>query len=223
MSIRAVAFDLDGTLYPSWQMALSSIHLFVFHPRLLSAFARARKEIRRERPIEDFRQTQARLAASHMKVESTKAYDLIDRKMYKTWKNSFRFIRPFRGCRAAVAELKDRGYKLAVLSDFPVENKLEYLGMNSYWDLVCTSETTGYLKPNPEPFIRLAEDLRLAPEEVLYVGNSYHYDIIGARRTGMMTAHLTRNPPGDSVADVSFYRFKQLLEFIDRHCTPCLP
>lgn len=218
MSIRAVAFDLDGTLYPSWQMALSSIHLMAFHPRLLFAFSRARKEIRRVRPIDDFRITQARLVAAHMKIEPPEAYDLIDRKMYRAWKTSFRCIRPFAGCREVIEELKRRGLKLAVLSDFPVEHKLEFLGLAGYWDKVCTSETVKYLKPNPEPFLQLAKDLGIPPEEILYVGNSYHYDIVGARRTGMSTAHFTRKVHHDTVADFSFHRYALFLEYIDSWC-----
>ncbi len=214
-NIRAVAFDLDGTLYPSWQMSLSSIHLVLFHPRLLSAFSRARKEIRRIRPIKDFRKTQAHLVAGYMKIGDKEAYDLIDRKMYNAWKKSFRCIRPFPHCAETVRELKNRGLKLAVLSDFPVEYKLKYLGIDSVWDVVCDSEYAGYLKPNPEPFLWLSERLGLSTAEILYVGNSYHYDIVGARRTGMMTAHMTRKVPLDSVADFSFSRFDKLLDFLE--------
>ena len=215
MEIRAVAFDLDGTLYPSCQMAFSSIHLLLFHPRLLVAFSRARKEIRRIRPIEDFRKTQASLVADHMKIGVTEAYDLIDRKMYRAWKTSFRYIRPFPGCRETIGELKRRGFTLAGLSDFPVENKRAYLGMETGWDVVSTSESSGYLKPNPEPFLKLSDTLGVSPGNVLYVGNSYQYDIIGAKRAGMKTAHLTRNAARDSEADFSFSRFDQLLEFLN--------
>ena len=102
-----------------------------------------------------------------------------------------------------------------MLSDFPVERKLRYLGLDGYWDCALTSEETGYLKPNPEPFLAVAGRLGLPPEQIVFVGDKYLYDVLGAHRVGMRTAHLTRVPENHGVADFSFRgysRFPALVE-----------
>lgn len=47
MGIKAVGFDLDGTLYPAWRMYAVSIDIGMRHPRFLGAFGEARKVLRR--------------------------------------------------------------------------------------------------------------------------------------------------------------------------------
>jgi len=44
--LRAVAFDVDGTLYPESAIALRCIDLFFGQPRIFMAFSAVRKEVR---------------------------------------------------------------------------------------------------------------------------------------------------------------------------------
>ncbi len=46
MGIKAVGFDLDGTLYPAWQMYAVSADLGIRHPIFLHAFGRVRRALR---------------------------------------------------------------------------------------------------------------------------------------------------------------------------------
>ncbi|MFW5643352.1 MAG: HAD family hydrolase, partial [Alkalispirochaeta sp.] len=77
------------------------------------------------------------------------------------------------------------------------------------------AEETGYLKPNPEPFLRLIEELGVPAGEILYVGNSYRYDIEGARAVGMVTAHITRKGSPGAPADLVFSRFSELRRWLE--------
>ena len=43
---------------------------------------------------------------------------------------------------------------------------------------------------------------------------SQKYDIIGAKRAGMQTAHLAEKPVPDSVADITFSDFDDLRSYI---------
>lgn len=226
MKIKGIGFDIDGTLYSNVFMYICTIPSFVKHPRLVWHYSRARVKIREVRPVHNFRGLQADLVAESMGIEHAKARVLIEKKLYEDWENKFRIIRPLAGLKTGVKQLKEEGYKLGVLSDFPVQNKLRFLGLDGCWDCSFTSECTGYLKPHPEPFLELAERLKLKPEEILYVGNSYSKDVEGAAAVGMKTAHYAAHysahnaaysgakPVKNSIADFTFSRYKQLFDYI---------
>jgi putative hydrolase of the HAD superfamily len=108
---------------------------------------------------------------------------------------------------------------MGLMSDFPPELKLEYLGLTGYWDAVVCSECTGALKPHERPFMELASVLGLSPEQILYVGNSLRYDVAGASSAGMKTAWIKSPiaPRGGKkypAPDFIFTDYRQLHDFM---------
>ena len=194
MDIDAVAFDIDGTLYPNSRMYLNSVLFSLTRLRFLYYFRQVRMRIRSVRPLSNFREAQAQILADLMHVPYEHARNRIERAIYSRWQRIFRHIRPYPYLSDFLLRLQSHGYAIGVMSDFPVGDKLAHLNLPQVWDCVISSEETGYLKPNPEPFLYLASSLGTVPERVLYVGNSYEYDIIGAFNVGMKTAHLAREP-----------------------------
>lgn len=190
MTLKAIAFDIDGTLYPNRSMYLRSIPFALRNIRLMKVFSRVRKELRTIRPIQDFYETQARYVADAIGQPFEATRDRIDRLIYGEWEQVLRSVSIYAGVRDFVVRLERRNVKTGVMSDFPVQNKLQILGLSGLWNAEVAAETTGYLKPAAEPFIVLSGQLGVAPKETLYVGNSYHYDVLGASRAGMYTAHL---------------------------------
>jgi len=214
MKIKAVGFDIDGTLYPNLSMYIRTSSSFLYHPRLVYHFGKVRKEVRKTEYFGDFRDNQARLLAYSMKISNEKAADLIEHQLYQKWVYSFKGVRPFKTVRPALLSLKREGLKLGALSDFPVEKKLDFLGLSDLMDVAFSSEETGHLKPHSAPFTNMVSKLGVKPEEILYVGNSYKYDILGAKKVGLRTAHLIKKPCRDSQADFSFYSFLDLRDWI---------
>ena len=210
MDIDAVAFDIDGTLYPNSRMYLNSVLFSLPRLRFLYNFSKARSSIRSIRPLENFRETQAQLLADLMHISYARAYRRIERAIYCRWQRVFRHIRPFPYLSDFLLRLKSHGYAIGVMSDFPVGDKLAHLNLPHVWDCVISSEDTGYLKPNPEPFLTLASCLQTDPERVLYIGNSYKYDVLGAINVGMKAAHLAREPAESSAADIVFDDYRTL-------------
>jgi putative hydrolase of the HAD superfamily len=217
MSIKAVAFDVDGTLYPNYAMYIRSVPFGALHPRLLFAFRKIRIQVRARRPIQDLRRLQAQLLSKALGISVDDADHRIRSYLIPRWEEHLRHVRLYPGVRECIATLRALGLKVAVSSDFPVERKLRLLGVSGLFDCELWTETSGYLKPNPEPFVELAECLSLPPEEILYVGNSYAYDIVGAKRVGMPAAHLSRRPAPGSVADLTFSRYADLLAWVREH------
>jgi putative hydrolase of the HAD superfamily len=181
MTIRAVAFDIDGTLYPNIMMYLRSVLFSLGTLRFLYHYGQVRKKIRTVRPIDDFRATQARMLAEALGIPEERAARMIHDRIYTRWQRIFRGMRPFPHLAEFLGKLREWNVKIGVLSDFPVGDKLEYLGLGIDWDCVISAEDTGYLKPNPEPFTRLAECFGVEPAEILFIGNNYEYMFLERR------------------------------------------
>jgi 2-haloalkanoic acid dehalogenase type II len=71
-----------------------------------------------------------------------------------------------------------------------LDSALAHLGWRA--PLAVTSEGCRSYKPNPEPFEAALEMLRLAPGEVLHVGDSLTSDVGGAQRLGIDVAWMNR-------------------------------
>ncbi|HOV38426.1 MAG TPA: HAD family hydrolase [Spirochaetales bacterium] len=215
MKLQVVAFDVDGTLYPNGIMYLRSLPFGLIHFRELIAFAQVRKVIRNIKPMDNFFRRQAELFAYKLNLSIEEAEERIQTVFYTEWEAVVRSIKPYPYVRETLVQLKEAGYKLAVLSDFPIGNKLKYLGLDSFWDAEYSCEEIGYLKPNPEPFHQLAAHFSVQPHEILYVGNNYRYDIEGAKRVGFRTAYLHKFPVRCPAADFRFSDYRDFIKWTE--------
>jgi putative hydrolase of the HAD superfamily len=223
MRFDAVAFDLDGTLYPAASLYLSAFPSMLARARRLEAFNLARRRLRAlgaasasRGPAdgEAFRRLEAEIVAKRLRIEAADARAMIERDFYRGVEELFSRVRPFRGLEAALDALKAAGLRLALLSDLPPLRKLELLGLGGRFEVSLCSEDSGALKPAGRPFAMLASALSLPPGRILYVGNSPRIDAAGAKASGMSAAIVSRRRvPG---ADLSFYDWRRLVEFATR-------
>jgi len=218
--ISAVGFDLDGTLYPTYRLNVRLLPFLFRHGRLLTALGKARTIIRREQgqspasAQRDFYDYQAQITASLLHAQPEQIKEKIDNLIYRGWEHHFSKIKLFPHVRELLTKLRSAGLKLGLLSDFPPKVKLEKLGLADCWDAVLCSEDIGAIKPAIQPFVKLANTLGCPPEQILYVGNSRHYDVAGAMQAGMKTAWLARPFVGKSKADFTFHDYRQLCDFV---------
>jgi len=193
--IEGIAFDLDGTLYPNYRLNIQLIPFILKEWRLLLAFGNARKIIRTEQEksssiSSNFYEYQAEIIAKLLAVKHEPMKEKIETLIYKGWEPLFKNIKLYKNVVETLTTLRKSGYKLALLSDFPPEKKLEYLGISGIWDAMLCSERCGAIKPHLLPFVELASAMALPCEKILYVGNSHPYDVSGAKRAGMKTAWI---------------------------------
>lgn len=217
MKIKAVAFDIDGTLYPYYKMYFYSIPIFLKYPRFIYNFSIMRKNIRNLDKIDNFRKTQARLLAEKLNSSPGHVYKKLENIIYDEWEKIFKWIKPYSGVRKTLKLLKRNNLKLAALSDFPVEAKLKYLGLSGFWDCAFSSEEISYLKPHPISFRILSEKLNIEPDQILYVGDTYLYDIIGANNAGFKTAFLTNSFKKRKYANFQFGNYKKFNQKIFKY------
>jgi putative hydrolase of the HAD superfamily len=189
----ALAFDLDGTLYPNYRFYIRLAPFVLREQRLLRAFGKARNRLRAGEGKEgdgDFYGRQARLMAEILNEPLEELEEKVRRLIYKGWEPIFKKIKLYPHAVETLKALRAAGIKLGLLSDFPPEEKLKNLGISELWDTVLCSEILGALKPDPLPFAGLARSMGLPAEKILYVGNSFSYDVGGARKAGMGAAWI---------------------------------
>lgn len=203
MALKAIGFDLDGTLYPGWALYLRSIDLGLRNIRLLAAYGKARLELRQDsdpvQNLELFRQTQADMVAVLLGKGTGAEYaPLLEKIIYRQVENRFGSIKPYAGVAHCLQSLKAAGIRIGLLSDLPPWRKLEYLGLDRFFDVIHCSEDSGALKPHPASFLKLADSLGVEPREMVYVGNKLEYDVVGSSNVGMKAALRTRRFYGNA-------------------------
>jgi putative hydrolase of the HAD superfamily len=220
-AIDAVAFDLDGTLYPNYRLNLLLLPFILKEWRFLRALGMARNRIRalqeeRESPGgADFYDTQAALMAEILgSGDALRVREKMETLVYRGWEPLFRKIRPFPHVEETLRALKGAGFPLALLSDFPPKRKLANMGLGGFWELVLCTEEEGRLKPDPAPFALLSEKLKIPAGRILYVGNSAAYDVRGAKRAGMRAAFMGPRLFSPPEADFCFHDYRQLLKYV---------
>jgi len=95
----------------------------------------------------------------------------------------------------AVHRLK-RGYRLGLLSNFDDSETghqiMRDTGVRDLFDAIIISADFGLRKPSPGIFAAMAERLALDPQEILFVGDTVHDDVLGSKRAGMRSAWINR-------------------------------
>ena len=217
--IKAVAFDIDGTFYPDWRLYVRLIPYVIKNLRFYYNFSKVRRVLHRTAPLADFYEYQARLFAERTGYTVEDAKDIINRISYEGLKPYFQKIKPYPNVYDTIVALKTAGYKIALLSDFPPEQKGRVWGIRSLCDVCIGSEESGALKPSLYPFGILQQKLGVPAEQILYVGNSVKYDVRGANNAGMKSAYLLKgwrkwfNVPLKE-AYISFRNYRQLRNLV---------
>ena len=92
-----------------------------------------------------------------------------------------------------LTELKQRGYKLGVISNTVTSREehvriaLRRIDCEKYFDAVVTSVDLGCNKPDKKIFLTALKMLGVKPKEAVMVGDRIKTDIVGGNRIGMKT------------------------------------
>lgn len=217
--IKAVGFDIDGTLYRSIRLNIKMSFYVLFHLRLFLAYNKVRNELHGAPECSDFRKMQAQKVGQILKMDAQKAEELLDRVIYTGMESYFVNMKTCKDAIPLIKDLKAKGLKIGILSDFPPEQKRDIWGIKPICDAILGTEQAGALKPSSVPFTKMAEMLGVPAEEILYVGNSHRFDVIGAKNAGMKAAWLLYPVKGilgkkSKQADITFWHFNQLRKIL---------
>ena len=194
--IRAVIFDAGHTLL-EFDYALLVEQLRACGHDVARADAIAAEQIARKRLDEERAEAGVRTRTGegrYMKylLERLGITDEATRSSVAEWRRSFN--PPVGLCHQAdpealdaVRAVHDAGLVVGVISNSngSVRMALDKAGLGEHLDFVIDSTVVGVAKPDPRAFQLGLEAARVAPEDAVYVGDSYHVDVVGARAVGM--------------------------------------
>lgn len=97
-----------------------------------------------------------------------------------------------------LSDLRTRGVALAICSnwDWDLHEAVESAGLTGAVDVVVSSAWVGARKPHPRIYTHTLEQLGIAPEDALFVGDTWACDVDGPRAAGMHTMYLRRSHLG---------------------------
>jgi HAD superfamily hydrolase (TIGR01549 family) len=199
--VRAVLFDVDGTLYHQRRLrvcmaaelatlALRRGRSSAGVIRVLKTYRRVHEELRalggHDAPLAGL---QIARTAQREQVAETVVEAAVAEWMHRRPLKYLRWCRRH-GLVELLQRLQQRGMRLGVLSDYPSRDKLAALGVERFFTpVLCTTDREiNALKPHPGGFRRACELWQLSPEEVLYVGDRSEVDAAGALAAGVRCA-----------------------------------
>lgn len=120
-----------------------------------------------------------------------------------------------------LTQLKSEGYRLALLSnwDSSLRKLLKKYDIKNYFEAIVISGEVGFAKPDPRIFEKALHDLKVLKKDVVYVGDSLHDDIYGAKGAGIQPiwANYYAQPlPGDLSDVITISSIDELLNKVDR-------
>lgn len=210
--IKAVLFDLDGTLINTNDLILKSFkHTF--------------------KTMLDLEPTEEEITMNYGRPlqEIFKSYD---ENRIEEMINCYRKInlelhddecKEFADVDLMLQTLKNKGIKIGVVtskkSDM-AERGAKLMGIFKYFDTFITPEVTIKHKPEGEPVLKACENLGVSPSEALMVGDS-PYDILagknaGAKTCGVKYTALPLEKLGESKPDFYVDKPLEILDLVEK-------
>lgn len=178
-SIKTVLFDLDGTLIDTNDLIISS-YLHTLEQYFPNQFKRE--------DVLPFMGPSLHEVFDKLNPEKTEEMILAYRTFNKA--NHDLLVKEFEGVYDTVKILKEKGYKLGVVTTKKLDVAqmgLDLAKLAPFFEVVIAIDHVNKIKPDPEPILKALELLDASPEEALMVGDNYH-DILGGQNAGTKTA-----------------------------------
>jgi putative hydrolase of the HAD superfamily len=224
MDIRAVAFDVNGTLVRILtQDGMDQIFRSIAHFLTYQGIDLHRHQVR-ELYFQAMKEQQQASPEQHPEFDAVEIW----RGILEAHQTAYTRALPpeklaqlplflaelYRGisrCRLRlyphVREVLDRlrgRYPLAVVTDAQrayARAELHKVGLLDYFDPIVVSGDHGFRKPDRRLFQLALDAIGVAPEHALYVGNDMHRDVYGARQAGMWTVMVDSDQGDDAYLD----------------------
>lgn len=201
MGIKAVLFDLDGTLLPMDQekftkgyfKELSSVlSPLGIAPKLLidAVWDGTKAMVKNDGQKQNMEVFWERFAAV-TQTDVTQYRAASDRFYTHEFHNARAFAgeNPLASAAIETARQKDRKVVLATNPIFPLDgqkSRLSWIGLKAEdFELVTSYESDSFCKPNPQYYFSICERIGVSPEECIMIGNDETEDMYAAAKAGM--------------------------------------
>ena len=186
--IRAVLFDLDGTLYDR------DAHIVRMAHRQFDIFRSDLAGVDRDRfvtrsvELDSHGYGRQRIMYSHLARDFGLSEEFGER-LETDFRTSFHAnLTLTEDTLMTLETLRTRGKRLGVITNGPSDwqsRKLDSLRIRHYFDTIVISGDEGVTKPDPEIFSRAVGRCRVLASEAMFVGDHPEADIQGALNSGL--------------------------------------
>lgn len=189
--IKAVIFDLDNTLIDFMKMKRSSVTGAV--KAMINAglkLNQAKAEKLMYSLYDKYGIEYGKIFQKFLEKTGGIDYRILSAGIVAYRKVQLGFLEPYPKVVPTLLRLKQKGLKLAIVSDAPrlkAWMRLTELGIANFFEVVVAFGDVPEKKPSRLPFEKALKQLRLKPSEVLMVGDNPLRDILGAKKLGMKT------------------------------------
>lgn len=188
-AVRAVVFDLDGTLVDTlpdlcYAMQVSLLRLQL--PAISDCIVRASLHGGLEGTTHAVLDTLTATAPDSVTSVSYEHLLATYRAAYRD--HLWRASRPYAGVKAMLNALRDRGVRMAVCTnkaEAEARQLLRALELDCHFDALIGGDTLHLRKPSPEPLLHALARLETTPDAALMVGDS-QVDLDCARAAGVL-------------------------------------
>ena len=217
--IRAIAFDLDNTLWdvePVLERAEQCLAAWLQEhcPRLPLSREQmrvAREELARREPHNAHDVSYLRITALAAHAREHGYDERVAAEAFEVFLAARNVVDIFPDVAPALTRLRLR-YALASLSNGNAD--LARIGLGHVFAVSLNARQIGAAKPHPRCFERLAQELAVDPGAIAYVGDDPQLDVAAARAAGLRTVWMNRRalawPHGLSPADLTVRDCAQL-------------
>ena len=233
MAIKAVLFDLDGTLLPMdqdvfigayFKLLAAKLAPFGYEPEKLidSVWKGTAAMIKNDGSCKNEDAFWRVFTEIHGET-SLKDKSIIDG-FYSQEFNQVKGLCGFAKEAKEVVELVKTSGKRAVLATNPLfpavatENRMRWAGLEpTDFEYYTTYENSCYCKPNPEYYKEILKKLKLEPSECIMIGNDISDDMVATEKLGMKVFLLTDcliNKAGEDITQYPNGSFGELKEFL---------
>ncbi|WP_312504846.1 HAD family hydrolase [Bacillus luti] len=187
--IRAVLFDLDGTLLDRRQSLEKFIH--DQYNRFVSHLINVEKSTYCSRFLElDNNGYTWKDKVYATLIGEYNITTLTPEQLLRDYITNFQHhCIPFPNMHELLQQLTQQNIKIGIITNgftnFQMSN-LRALNLHTYTNTILISEAEGMKKPHPDIFKRALQKLGVKAEECLYVGNHPENDVLGSEQVGML-------------------------------------
>lgn len=178
MTLKGIIFDLDGTLLYTLEDLFNSVNFALLKCDLKE---RTLEEVKRFVGNGIKKLIERAIANNKDKFSDCYKYFL---EHYST--NSINTTRPYKNVLKGLKELKEKGLKLAILSnkDDSEVKKLSKYFFKDIFDISLGTSSNFDKKPDPKSTLYIIKELNLKKEDVVFIGDS-EVDIQTAKNAGI--------------------------------------
>jgi phosphoglycolate phosphatase len=211
MAIKAVLFDLDGTLVDSARDLAETLNDVLAEEGLPALTLEAVKGM-----IGDGGSKLIERGLAATGGDPGRAPAFLPRFLALYEPRAARHTRLYPDAAEALARLAESGLRLGLVTNKPQDatlNILDALDLARFFGAVVGGDTLPERKPHPAPLLHAAARLGVAPDETVMVGDNHH-DVDAARAAGMAAVAVTwgypHRPPEELGADRTVAAFRDL-------------